>query len=480
MPDILSPDGPAIQTSQGSGGNFCPSADTSANRHNSNHLPSKNLSVPAPSGPREAKFLPAEGADGTSLPRPSARRPGAAALEEAQRAVALQHGEEAAADLPRRMEDHLQRKQKTTERQAEARAISQARVARGEGVEMAADRPLCPPTKSSERRRKKSKKPRRRRNASSSQSIEERRGSNRRRAAKRKAASAEGTVRRRYEQTHARELEQAEKMAFQALETHGIHHHFRSVAKVAFFCAHMVTSDRNGRLAREVLNSVNMPRERMDLVLHAAYTPMGYTPKRDTSRGKRQDQKRSGYDGRTFGTRVVGDRVIDLPGWQDGQRLDSHPGAILVIACAIFYWLSKGKTRRKGYSYSVRGFGRGVFTAACGGCGKDALFGHTDGLPGAMVALKQAGFLEYGQPPAEAVSPYDRGPSGHAYNVYWMPSTVAELHMEALRERLLDSESSPRLAQVAALIAEPANIEGRASGPPVAALPTFDESDIPY
>jgi hypothetical protein len=230
-------------------------------------------------------------------------------------------------------------------------------------------------------------------------------------------------------------------------------------------------------LALQTLAQINMPRARMTQVLQAAYRPAGYTPRRDVFRGKRAEQQRRTYDGRPFGKRPLSDGgTVDRPGWSEGARDINHPAAIRVLCCAIFLWLSKGRTRRRGYSYVVRGFGRGVFSSVCQ-CSKDAVTGQTEGMPGALRALALSGFLQYDQPPAQAVTKLDRGPSGHAYNVYWLGATPEEAAVQSLHERILGLSKLPVLER---LLGDPSQLDAaRIQGPPATA-PPFSDVDIPY
>lgn len=107
----------------------------------------------------------------------------------------------------------------------------------------------------------------------------------------------------------------------------------------------------------------------------------------------------------------------------------SHPTALKTILAALLMWELGEVTRRRGFCKVVRGFGRGVFGAflqdwATGHHASVAsLYGASREVPAPMLALKQAGFVYYHQPPAHVVTASDRGPSGHAYNVYWVHST---------------------------------------------------------
>lgn len=276
----------------------------------------------------------------------------------------------------------------------------------------------------------------------------------------------------RVKRDHARAAQQAEAMADKTLKEHGLYHHYRPLPKVAFFLASMAVHDRNGELAKQIFRQINMPKARQDAVLRAVYRPDGYTPRRDVCQGGRAKQRRYTFDGRELGKRFVAGEPVDLRGWRDGEREDHHPAAIRVFACAIFLWLAKGRSAHRGQSYRVRGFGRGVFESIAG-CGKDVLFGHENGLPGAVRALEGAGFM-WAFPPINA-RPIDRGPSGHAYNQYFFPATAEEQAIEDLRARL--NLDLPPLPIVDELLAAPASIASR--GPPPWAG-EFTEDEIPF
>jgi len=363
--------------------------------------------------------------------------------------------------LRQQLEEQHERRADTLAKQQQAQAIGAGRLARGDGAELGAD--TLPPGA-----RARGAKPA----PAAPSPAKAKQG-------KRAAKKLKDTLVHRRMRDNARATAQAEKKAEQALQTHGIYHHYRPLPKLAYFTAYMANTDRNGLLALQALSSINMPAARISQVLKAAYEPQGYTPHRDVCRGERANQTRYEFDGRELGRRTKGEQLIDRPQWAGGHRDLSHPGAIKVICCAIFLWLSKGRTRRRGYSYAVRGFGRGVFESICG-CGKDALTGHTDGMPGALRALAQAGFVQYGQPPTQVVTQLDRGPSGHAYNAYWFPATAEETALEAHREQLAEVV---RLPVVERLVADPSQLAGgRVHGPspPSSAPPDFTDADIPY
>lgn len=405
---------------------------------------------------------------GGGVPRSAAER----ARELAAGVIRRRDGDEAAEEFLQSVVTAEQAARRTRARRAEAEAISASRVARGQGAHEDAD--LRP--QSARRPDRES----RRTGKALAEVIDERKHRKAQqkqvRTEKSEAQSLRSAFRARHARDNARASAQAEQLAAKALGQHGIKQHFRLLPKVAFFAAYMAGLDRNGVGALQALRSVNMPRRRMQQVLRAAYAPQGYCPRRDVTTGQRAEQRRYEFDGRELGGKL----------WQDGQRLDEHPGAIRVIQVAIFLWVAKARTRRAGHSYVVRGFGRGLFMSLCG-CGKDALFGHERGVPGALRALQQAGFVNYGQPPAEKVADIDRGPSGHAYNVYWFRSDALEQALTSLHERVAELPNLPAvesviadrkqlLTRLDALGQEPSPPAPRAQAPPGC----FDEAEIPF
>ncbi len=381
----------------------------------------------------------AGGGGGPEKPTASQR-----ALELATEVYRKKFGDEAAEEFVAKFKASEEAKARTMERRAEAEAISRSRVARGEGGEQDAD---LVPRPSARAARPRQARP-------LGDVLAERRG---RQAARkedreqqRRARGLWTAFRRRHARHNVRESEQAERIAEQVLQQHGVRHHFRLLPKVAFFGAYMAGLDRNGVGALQALMSCNMPKRRMQQVLRAAYEPRGYTPRREVTVGKRSHQSRYEYDQRT----------LSGPLWEEpGRRAEEHPGAIRVIQVAVFMWLAKTRTHRAGYSYVVRGFGRGVFSAVCR-CGKDALFGHEKGVPGAVKALQLAGFVEYGQPPASKVAEIDRGPSGHAYNVFWLRTDPETKALEDLHRRLSELTKLPALER---MVAEPQLLADRLS-----------------
>lgn len=366
----------------------------------------------------------------------------------AARAVRARHGDKAAAELLEGLERQAKAADQTRAKQRKAKAVSRSRVRReGRG----AVEPEPPPAHLQKRR----------------EATAERKAA---KVAKRRSKTVAGTLQARHEKDVTRAAKAAEAAADKALSTNGIRHSFRPIARVAWWSAYMAGCDRNGALALAALRSCGMPAHRQAQVLKAATEPQVYQPRRDVCRGERAGQQAFKAPG-----------ALERPKWEaDGKRPVSHPAAIRVIQCAVFLWMSRTRTRRGGYMGRVRGFGRGVFAAVCQ-CGKDAIAGHTDGVPGALVALKQAGFVEYGQPPAEVVSEFDRGPSGFAYLLFWFRSSPAEMQLEAYHQRVREVASLPYVEQLAA---RPELLELReaawgATDPPPDP-PGFTEADIPF
>lgn len=376
-----------------------------------------------------------QGGAATSLPSGAV-----AALEAARRWLGAE-----ADGLEAELHEQRAKAQRSRERQAEAAAISKSRVRRGEQAE---ESPAPP-------------RPSRRRAA-------DRRGNGKVKQAIRQRRKLGQAFKRRAARDNVRQQSQAEAMAAKVFEQHGIRHHFRELPKVAWFAGYYAGLDRNGVLAQQMLEQCNMPKRLQLLVLQAMRTPQPYKPRRDVCTGKREGQKRfEPRDGQAFKGRD----------WEEGQRGDAASQAIYVLCCAVFLWLAKSRSRRPGYSYKVRGFGRGVFASMCR-CSKESLFGHARGLPGAMLALKQVGFIEYGQPPAELVSEYDRGPSGHAYLVFWFKASAEEQALAEMHEQLAELKRLPALQRVDLERAQGALRDAKGPAPPE--VVDIDAADIPF
>lgn len=358
--------------------------------------------------------------------------------------VSRRWGAEAGDEFERDCTRQEQAKRVTAERQATAAAVSSARVRRGDGGELDADRVAANAQQQRRRERKEAK-------------THHRDG----KRAARELRDLEPLLRRR-KHDNPREEKAAAELAEKALQDHGIRHHYRPLPKLAWFTAYLAGVSLDRSVALRVLNQINMPAGRMAEVIEAAYSPRGYTPRRNVCTGGRASQQPYQFDGRTLGGKL----------WADGERAEDHPGAIRVLQCAVFLWLAKGRTSRRGYSYKVRGFGLGVFASMCR-CSPEAISGHTRGMPGALRALAQSGFIEYGQPPSEKVSAFDRGPSGHAYNVFWFRRGPAELALDAMHARTARLACLPLVER---LLLDPTLIEPMARPPP----PVIDTAQIPF
>lgn len=368
-------------------------------------------------------------------------------------AVAKKWGGAAAQKLLQDCAAQDEAKAQTEVTRAQAAALSAAQVSRGEGAELDADRDEL-----------RAGAPRRSVSSSTSKSRSAKEAKSQHRDAKRAAKTERelGPLLRRRVRSNQREEEAAAQLAEKALQRHGIRHHYRPLPKLAWFVGYMAGVSLDRSIALRVLDQINMPDERKAQVIAAAYSPEGYTPRRDVCTGKRDAQHRYTFDGRTLSGKQ----------WADGERDEGHPGAIRVLQCAAFLWLAKGRTSRRGYSYKVRGFGRGVFETMCR-CSTDAITGHTRGMPGALRALAQSGFIEYGQPPSEKVGPLDRGPTGHAYLVFWFRRDAATFALDTMHARTARLARLPLLAK---LLEEPALIEPMARPPP----DVVNSADIPF
>lgn len=367
----------------------------------------------------------------------------------ASRAVSANFGRKAAAVVENKIARQDAARDKTKQRRREAAAVSRARARKGDGRELDADR-------------REEAKPIRTR----AERIEADRHRRRTKRPQREDRKLRRVFRDRHKRDLTREEEQAKAAAEKALETHGIRHHYRRLPKLAFFVGYMAGLDHNGALALAMLAAINMPAARKEQVLKAAFEPQAYQPRRNVC-----TKGRAGQTPFELGDRQLGGSAKL---WEDGKRAEHHPGAVRVIQCACFLWLCRSRTSRRGYMGRVRGFGRGVFASMCR-CGISAIADHENGMPGALVALKEAGFVQYGQPPAEVVGELDKGPSGHAYLMFWFPSTVAERALELVHQRMAELGKLPYVER---LLAEPDLIEAltRAQAPPV----VIDDSEIPY
>ncbi len=391
-------------------------------------------------------------------------------LDAVRAAISKSDGPEAAERFILEQRAALQARPAVERAQADARAIGAARVARGEGKENDAD--LSRQQLRAESRQTKKQERITRRKA---EHAKRKRADGAHRAETKQARRTHGKIHDRLRERFSRqerELEQAELLAVEALREHGIRHHFRPIVHLAFFSAYLAALDDRGLLALQVMREINVPRARAEAVCRAAFNPEPYKPRRDIRRGKRAGQAL--YPGRAadFGNAARCTR------WLDGQRMENHPGAIRVFACFIFLWLSKSSTRRPGYSYAVRGMGRGIFQSICRS-GHDSITGHADGMPGALLALKLAGAIEYNQLPEEKAREYDIrdvGPSGHAYNIYWLKASAAQKALDEFHERVAELARLPALAR---LLEEPALLAEqleRARPPPV----EIDPASIPF
>ena len=110
------------------------------------------------------------------------------------------------------------------------------------------------------------------------------------------------------------------------------------------------------------------------------------------------------------------------------RRSERSRPALRILDLGIFLWLVSVPTRRRGFARVVTGMGRGVFCSALRDfwtgdhASLSTVFGvdpRTE-IPGAAPALEQAGALHYSQVPADRARAADRGPSGYAYNAYWI------------------------------------------------------------
>lgn len=107
----------------------------------------------------------------------------------------------------------------------------------------------------------------------------------------------------------------------------------------------------------------------------------------------------------------------------------AHVTGRLIVAFGWAVYRLSARARRRGYARRVEGIPRGLFAclvrnAATGERYSVArLFGtDTNAGPGAFVVLERAGVFLKLQTPAYRAPARLKGPSGHAFNVYWLPT----------------------------------------------------------
>jgi hypothetical protein len=109
-----------------------------------------------------------------------------------------------------------------------------------------------------------------------------------------------------------------------------------------------------------------------------------------------------------------------------GRRSLRHPASLRSVGIGVLLWAQSASTKRRGFSRVVRGLSRPLICKLLAepehgfGPSVGAVYGTAgSGMPGAVPLLKARGVLSVDQPPGDKVSACDRGPSGHAFNVYW-------------------------------------------------------------
>lgn len=108
-----------------------------------------------------------------------------------------------------------------------------------------------------------------------------------------------------------------------------------------------------------------------------------------------------------------------------------HITARLLVAFAWATWRMSIRARRRGYARKVEGIPRGLWCSLAMNAQSGErysvgrLFGtDTNAGPGIMVQLERAGLFLKLQTPAYKAPARLKGPSGHAFNVYWIPTTA--------------------------------------------------------
>jgi len=175
-----------------------------------------------------------------------------------------------------------------------------------------------------------------------------------------------------------------------------------------------VLSDPTGRAARVLLASC--PPAVARRIRNAALSPQPYAPERER------------HDRTLFvpepGKQLYGRRAL----WEaPGKRRWHHEAAIRTVALGIMLYRLRTPTHdRRGFRAVVHGIPREMLCKLARDPRTGAvpclqtLFDHRDGVPGNILALYQAGLFYKNQPPGSKVAPCDKGPSGHAFNVYWL------------------------------------------------------------
>lgn len=204
--------------------------------------------------------------------------------------------------------------------------------------------------------------------------------------------------------------------------------------------AQLIQADPSGYAARVFL--ATLPPAVARRIWSVALEPAPYAPSRE--REDRELFKPSGAPLKGHPAR-----------WErPGRRYVIHPAAIRTIAAGCVLWHLGVPTRHKGFGRVVRGFPRRMIAALLQDPASGhrpaitTLYGHRRGVPGAVRALE--GKLFYvNQPPGDKVRPCDRGPSGHAFNVYWIyPWLLREGSAPSKREQLAAEQAEGILREL--------------------------------
>lgn len=263
--------------------------------------------------------------------------------------------------------------------------------------------------------------------------------------------------RERGERLHRRMVEHVQSYA-QKLRQNGQHDADpEPIPPAVHRIAELIMADPTCHTGR--IQLAQLPRAQARQVMRAALHPEPYQAKRKQEGRELRTPKQSKLDGHRKHWIAA------------GARRWTHPAAIRTIAIGCAAWRLSKRTRRKGFSRVIRGVPRKMFCALAQDHdtgvrpSTSTLYGNLDGVPGAVRALAESGFFLTDQPPGGKVKPRDRGPSGYAFNCYWIrPYGIGPDDPDPDEPDEMDTDEMDRLAGAGLSLSE---AMGRA--PPIAA-----------